>query len=1099
MRRLTLVIAACTLTLSAAPPVDPSHGEGVPATGATPDAAIAMKAFKFDQSLAVTLFAAEPLLANPVAFSPDERGRWFIAESYRQENGVEDNRGHMNWLDDDFAARTTDDRLAMMRKFYPDPKVFAEKFAKHEERITLVEDTNGDGIADKTSVFADGFRDPLDGTGAGILALRENVWWTCIPNLWRFRAGPDGKAAEKGKLLTGFGVKFAFRGHDMHGLRLGPDGWLYFSIGDRALNVKTPDGRQVTELETGAVLRCRPDGSGLEIFATGLRNPQELAFNQFGDLFTGDNNSDSGDQARLLQIVEGGDYGWRMAYQYLPDRGPWNREKLWDEKLAPQARYILPPIANIGDGPAGLTFNPGTGLSAKYAGHFFLSDFRGGPAASVVHDITIEPRGGGYRLKQRDDFVKGILTTDVEFGPDGGLYVLDWVEGWQGAGKGRIYKFTAKDADRDAQRATQELIAGDFAKKSVDELIALLAHADQRVRLAAQFELADRGQPAVVPLAKLAQDRAAAQLARIHAIWGLGQLAKFNAATAGPLLGLLGSPDAEVRAQAAKVLGFRRLPAAGNPLTPLLADASLRVRFQAAIALGKIGHKAAVEPLFALLADNADRDPFVRHGAVFALASLATGEQLAAKKADVKVAVRAGAVLALRRQRSPLVADFLRDTDENVALEAARAVHDAPIVEALPALAALVAPDAPKNPRIAERAVNAAYRLGAPAQAKALTAFTLDATQPEAARRDAMEALGAWANPSPKDRVLGMWRPLPARPAKDAVAALQPEVAKFFTGQPAAVQETAARTARRLELKAVAPQLRTLAMDEKAAIGSRIAAVQALTAFKDAKLSSVANAALVAKDSRLRAEGLQALAASDPVAAVAAIGAVISRGSVREKQGGLVALAQMRTPEAKEQLGLLLDQFVAGKCPPEIQLDLIEAAAKAGLRDRVKQLEAALPKDDRLAPYRLALAGGDVDRGRRIFREKAEVQCLRCHKCEIGDSLVGPDLTKIGAQRDRAHLLESIVFPSAHVSEGFEIVTLTTQDNQMIAGRLVKENDGKLTIETMDEKGRVKTVNVGADKVKERIAAPSPMPENTRDQLTRRELRDLVEYLATRK
>jgi quinoprotein glucose dehydrogenase len=60
---------------------------------------------------------------------------------------------------------------------------------------------------------------------------------------------------EKGKLLTGFGVKFAFRGHDMHGLRLGPDGWLYFSIGDRSLNVHTPDGRNVTELESGSVLR----------------------------------------------------------------------------------------------------------------------------------------------------------------------------------------------------------------------------------------------------------------------------------------------------------------------------------------------------------------------------------------------------------------------------------------------------------------------------------------------------------------------------------------------------------------------------------------------------------------------------------------------------------------------------------------------------------------------------------------------------------------------------------------------------------------------------------------------------------------------------
>lgn len=1098
MRCFVLILAACTLPVCAVPPSDPSHGEGVPVAGPTPAASAAMKAFKFDQNLSVSIFASEPLLGNPVAFSPDERGRWFIAESYRQERGVEDNRGHMNWLDADLASRSTEDRLAMMRKFYPDPKAFAEKFAKEEERITLVEDANGDGIADKMTVFADGFRDPLDGTGAGILARGDNVWWTCIPNLWRFRAGADGKAAEKGKLLTGFGIKFAFRGHDMHGLRFGPDGWLYFSIGDRALNVKTSDGRNVVETETGSVLRCRPDGSGLEIFATGLRNPQELVFNAYGDLFTGDNNSDSGDQARFLQVVEGADYGWRMAYQYLPDRGPWNREKLWDEKAAPSARYLVPPIANIANGPAGLTCNPGTGLSAKFLGHFFLSDFRGGPAASVVHDITLEPRGAGYRMKDRDDFVKGILTTDVEFGPDGGLYVLDWVEGWQGPGKGRIYKFTAKDADANAQRETREIIASDFAKRSIDDLIALLAHADQRVRQAAQFELVERGQDAVVPLAKIAQS-STNQLARIHAIWGLGQLAKFNAATAGPLLGLLADRDAEVRAQAAKVLGFRRLPAAGGPLTPLLADPNPRVRLQAAIALGKIGHKSAVDPLFKMLADNADKDPIVRHGAAFALASLASADQLAAKAAEQNTAVRLGAVVALRRQKSARVADFLWDGDDAVTLEAARAIHDAPIPDALPKLAALAFSGASMNPRIQERVLNANYRLGQAAQAQTLVKFALDGAVSETVRRDALAALASWANPSPKDRVLGQWRPLPARPEKDAAAALEPVIAKLLVGQPPGVIESAALAAKSLGVKSASPQLHAVVLDPKAATPVRLASLQALTAFKDPQLTRAASAALASKDSRLRSEGLNALATSDPAAAVKAISEVIARGSVREKQGGLVALAAMKTAESKTEIGVLLDQFVAGKCAPEVQLDVVEAARAAGLTDRVKQFEALLPKDDRLAPYRLALAGGDAERGRKIFREKAEVQCLRCHKCEIGDSVVGPDLTKIGALRDRAYLLESIAFPNAHIADGFQLVTLSTKDNQMLAGRLVKEAGGQLTLETMDEKGKATTVNVPAEKVKERLGAPSPMPENIRDQLSKRELRDLVEYLATRK
>src|SRR5690349_503158 len=117
------------------PPAATEHGEGVTTGQPSVDGLNAIKAFKFDQGLSVSLFASEPLLANPVAFAPDERGRWFIAESYRQEKGIEDNRGHMNWLDDDIAARTVEDRLAMMRKFYPDAQKFAEKFEKEQERI----------------------------------------------------------------------------------------------------------------------------------------------------------------------------------------------------------------------------------------------------------------------------------------------------------------------------------------------------------------------------------------------------------------------------------------------------------------------------------------------------------------------------------------------------------------------------------------------------------------------------------------------------------------------------------------------------------------------------------------------------------------------------------------------------------------------------------------------------------------------------------------------------------------------------------------------------------------------------------------------------
>ncbi|MEO8352171.1 MAG: HEAT repeat domain-containing protein, partial [Chthoniobacteraceae bacterium] len=866
--------------------------------------------------------------------------------------------------------------------------------------------------------------------------------------------------------------------------------------GDRGINVTSKEGRKFEFPDTGCIMRCNPDGTNFEVFATGVRNPQELAFNEFGDLFTGDNNSDAGDRARFLHLVEGGDYGWRMPFQYLADRGPWNREKLWDEQEARAAKYLIPPVANLSDGPSGLTYNPGTALGEKYRGQFYLSDFRGGANASVVHQIALEPAGAWFHLKERRDFVKGILTSDVEFGPDGSLYVLDWVESWGGARKGRIYRFSDPEADQKLIEETKKLIADGAAGRGVPELVKLLAHPDQRVRQAAQFELAARGKEAVEPLSKAAQS-GPNTLARLHAIWGLGQISQDAAVP--PLLSLLGDGDAEVRAQSAKVLGDRHFAPAAEKLMPLLSDPSSRTRFQAAVALGKLKFAPATGALFHLLAENNDQDPILRHGAVMGLVGCANPEQLAGKAGDGNSAVRIGAIVALRRLGDPAVANFLKDGDESVVLEAARAINDAPINAALPALAGLLAEATTKNPRVLERAINAAYRLGGRDQANALAAFAAKGDAPEGSRREALDALSNWANPDPKDRLLNQWRPLPPRNQDDAAAAIEPGLPVLFKDGPGGVQEEAAQVTRRLGIKSAGQSLADLVMNEEAPAGARTAALSALESLKDERLAKAAEAAMGSKHGRLRAEGLRALAEADSGAAVRVIIDVIQKGSPRAQQGAVLALTQIDKPEAKAEIARLMDQMIEGKCPPVIQLDVYEAAKKFGLNDQVQRFRDGRAKDDPLSNFRISLEGGYAGRGRKIFREKAEVSCVRCHKCEIGESAVGPDLTKIGAQKDRVYLLESIVFPNQHIADGFQTVALTLKDQSVLVGRLLSEDGQNLRVETFDEKGQTQEKTVPIAEVAQRVSAPSPMPENIRDQLSRSELRDLVEYLATRK
>lgn len=152
-----------------------------------------------------------------------------------------------------------------------------------------------------------------------------------------------------------------------------------------------------------------------------------------------------------------------MHYQYLPDRGPFNRERIWEPFHDEQPAYIVPPIANFPDGPSGLVYYPRTGFGDQLKNKFLLCDFRGTPAKRGVRTFQLEPDGAFYSLSTNQRPIWSVLATDVAFAPDGSLLISDWVDGWKGVGKGRLYRVT--DPRHDQSPIVKEvfrLLSGDW-------------------------------------------------------------------------------------------------------------------------------------------------------------------------------------------------------------------------------------------------------------------------------------------------------------------------------------------------------------------------------------------------------------------------------------------------------------------------------------------------------------------------------------------------------------------------------------------------------------------------------------------------------------
>jgi putative heme-binding domain-containing protein len=531
---------------AAAPEVIPHAQDKMPGPPLSP--AEAIQKMTVPEGFSVELVAAEPDIVNPVAMTFDERGRIWITESLeypRLQPGV------------------------------------------GRDRIKILEDTDGDGQADKFTIFADGLNIP-----SGIALGYGGVWVANAPDILFLKdTDGDDRADQREVVVTGFG---RFDTHELpNSFTWGPDGWLYGLNGVFNPALVEQNGKRFDF--TCALFRIHPRTREFQLFAEGTSNPWGVAWDNEGSAFV---------SACVI------DHLWHLAESgyYIRQGGPY------------------PPYTS----PMGSIVKH-THQKAAYCGiHFFDSDaypeeyrerlYMGNIHGNCINVDVLKRDGSSYAASAGPDFLTAndawFMPVVQKTGPDGCLYILDWYDRYhcyqdarrdsEGIDrlKGRLYRVRYKNAPRAARF--------NLATESDERLIERLHSPNVFFRDLAQRILCERNDPVTRPkLERLVLDNDAPRKARVHALWtlvGTGSLSgKFHSA-------LLAHEDAGFRAWGVRAAGnFGHVDAAvRTKIVSMSNDPSPDVRLQVAIGARKIEGVDAMPLLIDVLAKSGD-DPLIRH------------------------------------------------------------------------------------------------------------------------------------------------------------------------------------------------------------------------------------------------------------------------------------------------------------------------------------------------------------------------------------------------------------------------------------------------------------------------------------------------------
>jgi glucose/arabinose dehydrogenase len=524
----------------------PRKQNNPPGPALSPQEAIAK--MTVPDGFSVELVASEPNIMNPVAMTFDERGRIWITESFE----------------------------------YPRLKA-----GPGRDRIKVLEDTNGDGTADKVTIFAEGLNIP-----SGIAVGHGGVWVANSPDLLFLRdTDGDGKADKREVVVTGFGRTDT---HELpNSLSWGPDGYLYGLNGVFNHSHVTQNDKDFKF--TCAVFRIDPRTHEFEIFAEGTSNPWGIAWDKEGSAFISACVID-----HLWHITESG--------YYRRQGGPY-----------PSFTWKIESIVNYKhqlSAYCGIEYFDSDAYPPEYSDRLYMGNIHGG----CINVDEVLRSGSTYRGKPNNDFLTAndvwFMPVSQKIGPDGCLYILDWYDRfhcYQDArahpdkvdrGHGRLYRIRYK--------GTKHAKPFDLAKESSDQLVARLQSPNLFYRNMAQRVLCERADAATnKKLAKIVLDDLASQKTRLHALWSLigqGSLDySFHAK-------LLNSTDASLRAWAIRAAGNFGKVESGllDKITSMTSDESADVLLQIAIAAGKIDGLDPL-PIWVEVLANSGADELIPH------------------------------------------------------------------------------------------------------------------------------------------------------------------------------------------------------------------------------------------------------------------------------------------------------------------------------------------------------------------------------------------------------------------------------------------------------------------------------------------------------